>query len=589
MKRAVVFALAAVIDLLAACSALATTWVVHDPTDPILLDSIASVGDGFVVTGGWNFSTSPQNKAYRVLVMGVNADGTVAWQKLYGPQGIGDVGGNVVPTADGGTIVEAGRGGLDPTHCGGGCDGLWLLKLDATGGVQWQRLLTASTPGNVDGAGPGSLQQTSDGGYVLSGVVSDVARGASTDVLVAKLDRDGKLTWQKRYDGGLEDSGVAMLETTSGYLVTGQTQTGSAPGAPRMTWVLALDATGTPIWQREYDVGSDCIPTAVTTAGDGFEVLISREASGNLPSGGVQVTIGADGSVASAAAFGAADLDIGLMSQHPLAGGGTAIVGLEAPVTTSAPDVRAWALFLDAAGRPAAQHAYGDPIEFDFGGAPTTDGGLVIPVTSRTSGNPHVTALLFRVDATGDLSDACASLVSDTDVTFTTASVTPTDTHAVAADAGVVATDTTETPEDATAELAPVCQAGSTSSTLPGATTTTTPGGTTTTTTMPGAPCDSIDTCYVALGTTLPTLSGEVVKKTRRATTSLQRKYKKLGKALTKAASSPAKKQARRYRKAKKMTLKLLKIAGRYDKKGTLDASLPGVQSADAALVAQIP
>jgi hypothetical protein len=123
-----------------------------------------------VTAGAINLSTSSSSEVLRVLVPNVNGDGTVAWQKLYGPDGVGDAGTLVAPTADGGTIVLANRTGVHPGGCfnGNGCTGQWLMKLDPAGNIAWQRPFKTTANGDVSPGDPGSLRQTREGGYAVS-------------------------------------------------------------------------------------------------------------------------------------------------------------------------------------------------------------------------------------------------------------------------------------------------------------------------------------------------------------------------------------------------------------------------------------
>jgi hypothetical protein len=113
--------------------------------------------------------------------------------------------------------------------------------------------------------------------------------------------------------------------------------------------------------------------------------------------------------------------------------------------------------------------------------------------------------------------------------------------------------------------------------------------GTTTVAGESGSACNSVPTCYVALGGTLPTLASDTNKTMKRATAKLQRSYRRLGKGLNRAASSPSKKQPKRYRTTRKLVQKLVTAAERDSGKGTLGVSLPAVQGAATALLAEIP
>ena len=68
----------------------------------------------------------------------------------------------------------------------GGSDS-WLLKLDSGGGVAWQK-----TYGGTKGDTAHSVQQTSDGGYIVAGSTSSFGAGGS-DFWLLKLDEGGSI------------------------------------------------------------------------------------------------------------------------------------------------------------------------------------------------------------------------------------------------------------------------------------------------------------------------------------------------------------------------------------------------------------
>ncbi|HLK12812.1 MAG TPA: Ig-like domain-containing protein [Candidatus Binatia bacterium] len=109
----------------------------------------------------------------------------------------------------------------------------------------------------------------------------------------------------------------------------------------------------------------------------------------------------------------------------------------------------------------------------------------------------------------------------------------------------------------------------------------------TTTTTLPQL-CNSIETCYTALGAALPPPKGAASRKARRIARNLARRYRKLGQALKRAAAAPARKRRKRYTKAGKLAQQLLAAAESAAGKGRLGVPLGPVEAAADALLAQI-
>jgi hypothetical protein len=94
----------------------------------------------------------------------------------------------------------------------------WVLKLDRNGDVQWQK-----TYGGPSEDKASSIQQTSDGGYIVAGTTYSFAAGY-TDIWVLKLDRNGNVQWQKTYGGPSWDKASSIQQTSDGgYIVAGST------------------------------------------------------------------------------------------------------------------------------------------------------------------------------------------------------------------------------------------------------------------------------------------------------------------------------------------------------------------------------
>ncbi|MEN6342140.1 MAG: hypothetical protein ABFC89_06220, partial [Methanospirillum sp.] len=157
------------------------------------------------------------------------ADPTIAWQKLLGGGG-SDRGQSVQPTADGGYILLAqtdSSASGDVAGTNHGESDIWVVKLDGTGAIQWQKLLG----GNSFDRGH-SIQQTADGGYILLGDTLSSASGdvagtnhGTSDIWVVKLDGTGVIQWQKLLGGSEGDYGNSLRQTSDGgYILFGYSQ-----------------------------------------------------------------------------------------------------------------------------------------------------------------------------------------------------------------------------------------------------------------------------------------------------------------------------------------------------------------------------
>lgn len=187
---------------------------------------------------------------------------TVVWQKLYGGSGE-EIANKVKQTVDGGYIVAgyttSSNGDVTSNH--GNYD-YWVLKLDATGAIEWQK-----TYGGTFDDRANDVEQTSDGGYIVVGV-SESTNGDITnyrgdkDFWVLKLSADGTIEWQKKYGGDDKETAYSVKQTTDGgYIVAGNCYSydntilpvnGDVIGFHGFTdgWVIKLSNAGVIEWQK---------------------------------------------------------------------------------------------------------------------------------------------------------------------------------------------------------------------------------------------------------------------------------------------------------------------------------------------------
>ncbi|MDD3044021.1 MAG: T9SS type A sorting domain-containing protein [Candidatus Delongbacteria bacterium] len=120
----------------------------------------------------------------------------------------------------------------------------WLIKTDENGEKQWDILIgeqgseTESTVGR-------SLDLTSDGGYILAGYTENRSTGLSDSWLI-KTDSEGNELWTQTYGGEGDDRIYSVQQTTDGgYVLAGYTDSSGAGG--KDMWIIKTDENGTEI------------------------------------------------------------------------------------------------------------------------------------------------------------------------------------------------------------------------------------------------------------------------------------------------------------------------------------------------------
>ena len=130
------------------------------------------------------------------------------WQRTYG----GDHycwSHSIQQTSDGGYIVAGITYGFDNGK-------IYLVKTDSVGDEQWSK----AYGGDHDCAY--SVQQTSDGGYIVAGETDSFGSGGS-DMYLVKTDSVGDEQWSKAYGGtGYDFAESVQLTNDRGYILAGR-------------------------------------------------------------------------------------------------------------------------------------------------------------------------------------------------------------------------------------------------------------------------------------------------------------------------------------------------------------------------------
>jgi TolB-like protein len=253
-----------------------------------LVSSVQQTSDGGYIVAG--YTTSFGASSFDIFLIKTDANGNIIWAKTYGGT-YWDEASSVQQTLDGGYIVV----GFTPSFGAGGWD-IFLVKTDANGNVIW-----AKTYGGTDDDWAYSVQQTSDGGYIVAGRTASFGAGLS-DVFLVKTDADGNIIWAKTY-GGTGDDLVSSVQQTSdgGYILAGFTASFGAGGGD--IFLMKTDASGNLQWAKTFGGMNDDGATSVQQTSDGeyivagrtwsfsaglYDVfLVKTDASGNIGSCGI--------------------------------------------------------------------------------------------------------------------------------------------------------------------------------------------------------------------------------------------------------------------------------------------------------------
>lgn len=211
--------------------------------------SVQQTADGgYILAGGSNdcqrqCASGGFSSLACAWVLKLSAAGAVQWQDVY-PGALQSSASQVRQTRDGGYVVAG------STQDSSGTNYAWVAKLSSQGALQWQRQIGSSSFTDAR-----TVQQTSDGGYIIAGSAGVIG---SSSVFVAKLDASGNVAWQQTYGTGYYDTANSVQQTSDGYVIAGQETTGPGGSTQADALLLKLASGGTIQWQDRYDVGYQC-------------------------------------------------------------------------------------------------------------------------------------------------------------------------------------------------------------------------------------------------------------------------------------------------------------------------------------------
>jgi len=217
---------------------------------------------GFIITG----FTDVGGYDFNVLLIKTDSNGNEEWNQTFG-EGGDDKGYSVQQTTDGGYIIIG-----KTTSYNFNDGGVWLIKTDSQGNEEWNQRF-----GDSQYEEGYSVQQTEDNGYIIIG--STGSHGfVDSDVWLIKTDVNGEEEWNKTFEGWNNDWGYSVQQTTDGgHIITGETHSfGNGSG---IVWLIKTDSQGNEEWNQIFgESDSDGGESVQQTDDDGY-IIVGRTSS----------------------------------------------------------------------------------------------------------------------------------------------------------------------------------------------------------------------------------------------------------------------------------------------------------------------
>ncbi len=200
-------------------------------------------------------------QSYDILVKKIDSTGRKIWQFLYGGAQ-DDVAFCIEKTSDGGYILT----GYTTSFGAQGRD-ILVIKLNNDGSIAWQKRYG----GNQDDWAY-AIKETNDGNYILVGITTSFG-STTWDVIIIKIDQDGNILWQKKYGGDKDDTALAIQEDNDGYIIAGTTKSFGADDNLDIWVVKIAKNGNNIIWQKRYGGDKNDAASYLQKAADGGYIL----------------------------------------------------------------------------------------------------------------------------------------------------------------------------------------------------------------------------------------------------------------------------------------------------------------------------
>lgn len=327
-----------------------------------------------------------------LLAGGAGAIPVEEWNKTFGGA-IADLVYSVQQTSDGGYILAG-----STQSYGAGINDAWLIKTDSTGSQQWQKTFGGATTSEaVD-----FVQQTSDEGYILAGRTS-VSGSGDTDGLLIKTDSSGNQQWNKTfgvttYDfAGMNHDYIKSVQQTSngGFVLAGGTLSYGAGNYDG--WLIKIDQSGNEQWNKTFGgTNSDFFNSFQKTSDGGYILAGYTQSYGAGYADGWIIKTDSSGNQQWNKTFGGTSNDyVNFVKQT--SDGGYVLAG------TLGDNADGWLIKTDSSGNQQWNKTFGgtasDIINYV---QQTSDGGYVLAGYTLSYGAGNADGWLIKTDSSGN-------------------------------------------------------------------------------------------------------------------------------------------------------------------------------------------
>jgi len=362
-----------------------TEWdETYGGTDFDTATSVVQLDDGgYAIAGNTHSFAVDWSDAWLIIT---DANGKEQWNETYNRQYRDEVY-CLIRTSDGGYAMA---GSTRPSFVGP--IDAWLVKVDASGKKQWDRLY-----GGPSDEYAYAVLQTSDGGYAFAGQTSSSGAG-SIDFWLVKTDADGNMEWNQPYGGPDREEAFSMVATDDGgYALVGYTESFGAGGYD--CWLVKTDADGNMEWNQTYGEKDDDRGHSIVQTTDGGYALAGYTKSfgaGNFDAWLIKTDVNGKMQWNKTFACKLGTNDDYALSLIRTSDGGYALAGFTESCGAGESDL--WIVKTDAVGKMQWNKTHGRPYRDEAHSVvQTSDGGYAIAGTTQPYGSGDFDLWLIKL------------------------------------------------------------------------------------------------------------------------------------------------------------------------------------------------
>jgi len=335
---------------------------------------------GYIITG---YIT--QNGYTDVCLIKTDSRGIEEWKTIIGGRGY-DKGFSVQQTIEGGYVVIGvkGENGIDR-------DDVWLIKFDSKGVEEWNKIF-----GGIYWDYGLSIQQTIDGGFIITGI-ADGDPGGGGNVLLIKTDSDGIEVWNKTFSNGFGESVKQTLD--GGYIICGRFSFSGDADSDLL--LINTDSDGNKQWSKVFGENPFDEGLSVQQTSDGGYIVVGYTYSyGSGKSDIWLIKTDENGNEEWSQTFGGSKREKGNSIQQTN-DGGFVIVGYTYSFGNGQSDI--WLLKTDLQGNKEWDSTFGGTKEdYGYSVRQTTDGGYILTGSTKSFGIGDKNIFLIKTDSEGN-------------------------------------------------------------------------------------------------------------------------------------------------------------------------------------------